>query len=101
MNLYSFCWFERRQSMIWRNEKVVQVKRQGNKCWGHAEPEIIPTLSLDSAEDSGVFEDFEEDPELIGNTEILDNKLVRSLSENLPPRLTARVLPLQLVQTMW
>lgn len=57
-----------------------QVEALSHRSLGHeARPPLthVTTLSLDTAED----------PELVGETEILDSDLVRSLSENLPSRL--------------
>lgn len=73
-------WIPNISGFLRRSRSTNEVEALSRRSLAHeARPPLthVTALSLDSAED----------PELVGETEILDTDLVRSLSENLPSRL--------------
>jgi len=73
-------WIPNISGFLRRSQSTNEVESLSRRSLAHeARPPLthVTALSLDSAED----------PELVGETEILDTDLVRSLSENLPSRL--------------
>jgi len=73
-------WIPNISGFLRRSRSNNEVEALGHRSLSHeARPPLthVTALSLDSAEE----------PELVGDTEILDTELVRSLAENLPSRL--------------
>lgn len=73
-------WIPNISGFLRRSRSTNEVESLSRRSLAHdARPPLthVTALSLDSAEE----------PELVGETEILDTDLVRSLSENLPSRL--------------